>query len=155
MNRIRTRLASAALLLCAASLPAWAASSASSSASESVSASSDSASASLRKSSNSSSGTKEIANGDYRIVDVAAADGRPGAVRLTLQALATPGIEGEILLTVPAQTLADARLGTGQIVTAQQRAYGVAFAAANTQQAFFLALSDEWVSDLPSKAVTL
>lgn len=151
----RTRLACAALLLCAAALPALAASSASSSASESVSASSDSASNSLKKSSNSSSGTKEIANGDYRIVDVAAVAERPGAVRLTLQALATPGLEGEIQLTVPQQTLAEAHLGTGHIVTAQQRPYGVEFAAAATKQAFFLALSDEWMSDLPSKAITL
>lgn len=155
MNLTRTRLALAALLLGAAALPAMAASSAASSASESVSASSDSASNSVKKSSNSSSGTKEIANGDYRIVNVAAADERPGAVRLTLQALATPGLEGEIQLIVPAQTLADARLGAGHIVTAQQRAYGVEFAAAATKQAFFLALSDEWMSDLPSKAITL
>jgi hypothetical protein len=155
MNRTRTRLALAALLLSAAALPAMAASSASSSVSDSVSTSSDSASNSVKKSSNSSSGTKEIANGDYRIVDVAAVTERPGAVRLTLQALATPGIEGEIQLTLPLQALADAKLGAGHIVTAQQRAYGVEFAAAATQQAFFLALSDEWMSDLPSKAITL
>lgn len=154
-SRARTCLACAVLLLSAAALPALAASSAASSASESVSTSSDSASASLKKSSNSSSGTKEIANGDYRIIDVAAVAERPDAVRLTLQALATPGLEGEIQLIVPQQTLADSHLAAGHIVTAQQRAYGVEFAAAATKQAFFLALSDEWMSDLPSKAVTL
>ena len=154
-HRARTALASAILLLSAAALPAWAASSAASSASDSVSASSDSASNSVKKSSNSSSGTKEIANGDYRIPDGAAVAGRPGAVRLTRQALATPGLEGEIQLIVPQQTLADSHLAAGHIVTAQQRAYGVEFAAAANQQAFFLALSDEWMSDLPSKAVTL
>lgn len=154
-HRARTSLAAAALLLSAVTLPALAASSAASSASDSVSASSDSASASLKKSSNSSSGTKEIANGDYRIIDVAAVAERPGSVRLTLQALATPGLEGEIQLIVPQQTLAESHLGAGHIVTAQQRAYGVEFAAAATQQAFFLALSDEWMSDLPSKAVSL
>ena len=89
-HRARTCLASAVLLLSAVALPALAASSAASSASDSVSASSDSASNSVKKSSNSSSGTKEIANGDYRITDVAAVAERPGAVRLTLQALATP-----------------------------------------------------------------
>lgn len=154
MTRTRTCLASA-VLLCATALPALAASSASSSVSDSVSTSSDSASNSLKKSSNSSSGTKEIANGDYRIIDVAAVAGHPGAARLTLQALATPGIEGEIQLTVPWQTLVDNHLDAGHIVTARQRAYGVAFAVAATRQAFFLALNDEWVSDLPSKAVTL
>jgi hypothetical protein len=154
-HRARTCLACTVLLLCAAGLPAWAASSASSAVSDSVSAVSDSASNSLKKSSNSSSGTHDVADGDYRIVDVALAEDRPGAVRLTLQALATPGIEGEIQLVVPRQTLADAGLGAGRIVTAQQRSYGVEFAVAETRQAFFLALSDAWVNDLPARAVSL
>jgi hypothetical protein len=153
MTRIPTHLAVAALLLGAAALPALAESSIASSASDSVSASSDSASGSLRRSSNSSSDTKQIANGDYKIIDVAAVAERPGTLRLTLQALATPGIEGEVMLYVPQVTVAQAQLATGITVHAQQRPYGVEFAAAQTP--FFLVLSDAWMKDLPSQPVVL
>ena len=151
--RIPQCLATLALLVGAAALPALAGSSASSASSEGSSASVGSISTSFEKSSQSSSGDKKTAAGDYRIVEMADAAARPDAVRLRLQAAA--GNLAEFFLYVPRETVAAGRLAPGQWVTARDRAYGTEFARADTKQAFFLVLDDAWYQELATRAVTL
>ena len=143
----------AALLFGGAALPALAESSASSAVSDSVSTSLGSLSNSVGKSSDSSRG-KNVVQGDYRVIEMAAADGR-GVVRVKLQALADAGVAGELELTLPREAAERGHLGTGAIVTASTRPYGVEFAAGAPREAFFLALHDEWYRELNSKPVLL
>ena len=152
MTRLTPFVASLALLVGAAALPAMAGSSASSASSEGSSASVGSLSTSVEKSSASSSGDKKVAAGDYRIIELADAAARPGVVRLRLQAA---GSEDEFFLYVPHETVAQGRLATGQVVTARERSYGLEFARTETRQAFFLVLKDEWYQELQTRAVTL
>lgn len=156
MTRLTPSLASltlGALLLCAATSPALAGSSASSASSEGSSASFGSLSTSVEKSSNSSSGDKKVAAGDYRIIDMAEAAARPGVMRLRLQAAGGPS--DEFFLFVPQEAVADGRLAAGQLVTARERSYGLEFARTETRQPFFLVLKDEWYQELQTRAVTL
>ena len=74
---------------CCAAAPALAldlTSSTASSASSAGSASVGSVSDSLRSSSQSSAGPRQMADGPYRVIEMAEVAGRPGEVRLTLQA---------------------------------------------------------------------
>ena len=137
----------------AAAGPALAASSTSSAASDGSSASVGSLSTSIEKSSNSSSKGDKVAEGDYRIIEVAAAEQQPGKMRLTLRAL-TP-TDGEFVLTLPQTAVQQGRLATGVVVTARAHAYGLQFAAGVPREAFFLVLRDEWYPELQTKAVTL
>lgn len=153
MNRLSTLVASLTLILDAAALPAWAGSSASSASSEGSSASVGSLSTSVEKSSNSSSKDDKVAAGDYRIIEVADAAARPGVLRLRLQA--TADAAEEFFLYVPRATVEQGQLGTGQLITASTRDYGVEFAHTATQQAFFLVLKDAWYQELQTRPVTL
>ena len=132
--------------------PALAASSASSASSDGSSASVGSLSTSIEKSSNSSKADK-VAEGEYRITQVAAADKQPGKMRLTLRAL-NPA-DGEFVLTLPQQAVQQGRLAVGGMVTARAHAYGVQFAAGAPREAFFLVLQDAWYEELRTRAVTL
>ena len=145
------------LLVGAAALPAGAGSLVTSSAAGGSSASSaaSSASESSKDSSTSSSTNKRVAEGPYKIVDMVAVADRPGTVRLRLQALADAGPGGEFLLDLPEQTAGQSRLAAGQTVTARQRPYGTAFAHADTDQAFFLVLTDGWSRELAANPVLL
>jgi hypothetical protein len=143
-----------ALALLANSAVCLAASSAASSASESLATSVGSISGSFETSSNSSTGNK-TAQGDYRVVDVADAPQRPGVQRLALQSLDTEGAEGELVLYLPQQTVAQAQLAAGQVVTAKPRPYGVEFALRDTQEAFYLVLQDAWYRELHTQPVVL
>ncbi len=146
-----------ALLVGAAALPAGAGSLVTSSAAGGSSASSaaSSASESSKDSSTSSSTNKRVAEGPYKIVERVAMADRPGTVRLRLQALADAGPGGELLLDLPEQTADQSRLAAGQTVTARQRPYGTAFAHADTDQAFFLLLTDGWSRELAANPVLL
>lgn len=156
MTRFNTTLtAIAAMLLSASALPVWADSSVASSASESVSTSVGSVSTSIKKSSGSSSDDKKVAAGDYQVMAVAVLADAPGMVRLELQALAADGLVNAFTLDLPQQAFDSSRLSLGQVVTARDRAYGTEFVSANTKQAFFLALDDHWLKELPSRAVVL
>lgn len=154
MKFVRCYLAPAALLLMAgAAVPALAASSAASSASDSLSTSVGSVSDSFRGSSESSTQPNRTADGDYRVVDVAAVDDRPDMLQLTLQPATG---EGEAFALVLPQKAAEAGgVAAGQVVRAQNRPYGVEFARADTRQAFFLVLEDDWYRELASNPVTL
>jgi hypothetical protein len=159
LKQLTPRLAAIALLLGASALPALAASSTSSAASDGVSASVGSLSGSVEQSSASSAGDKKVADGDYRIIDVAAAADRPGMVRMKLQALATePGkrsADGELILVLP-QTAFDAgQLAQGGVITARSKPYGTEFADAQTRQTFFLVLADDWFKELHTTPVVL
>lgn len=157
MPLIRPSLALVPLLLAASALPAQAGSLVGSSAAGGSSASSaaSSASESSKSSSNSSSADKPTAEGPYRIIDVAAVPGRPDLVRLRLQALADAGPDGEFLLDLPRPTFAHSRLAPGETVTARRRPYGLEFADAGSNKAFFLLLSDDWARELASNPVLL
>jgi hypothetical protein len=143
---------SAAALLALAGLPAHAASSASSASSEGSSASSGSVSDSFGSSSDSSKGDKKVAEGDYKIVQVAAAE-QPGKLRLTLQG--TAGAEGTFVLVVPETTVQQAALALGDTVSARARTYGWEFAAAATQQPFFLVVHDAQKREFATRKITL
>lgn len=121
-----------------------------SSASSAGSASSGSVSDSISGSSKSSSGDdKKVAAGQYRVIDVAEAPGKPGAARLTLR-----GEQGnQFFLDLPQAALAERALPAGSLVQVSERAYGYEFAYADTRQAFFLALHDAWQRELRSHAI--
>lgn len=155
MTRFKPLLAGLAWLAAAAAQPALASGSASSASSEGSSASVGSLSTSIETSSNASSKGDKVAQGDYRIVDVAAAPERPGTVRVTLQALAGPAHGGSLTLYLPLETASDAGLATGGVVSARERPYGLEFAQGEPRQAFFLVLRDEWYQELRTRPVTL
>jgi len=146
-----TRLAFFALLFAVAAVPCRAESFASS-ASSAGSASSGSVSDSFEGSSDASS-NKKVAEGDYRIIDVAHAP-RPGMLRLRLQATAG-GKADEFFLNLPQQAFAEHGLAAGDVVSARHRPYGLEFARSDTRTAFFLVLADDWHRELGSNAVAL
>ncbi|MBC7481891.1 MAG: hypothetical protein H7337_08345 [Rhizobacter sp.] len=154
-NPCLASLAAAAFSLCLAALPAWAASSATSSASDSSATSVGSSSGSVEKSSAGSSKATGVAQGDYKIIEFAAAPQRPGTLRIKLQALADPGVDGEIFLTLPQQAFEQGALALGDTVTARPRPYGTEFASGLTGHAFFLVLTDTWYRELQSNPVVL
>ena len=153
MSRLQQVLISFVFMAGLAAGPALAASSASSASSEGSSASVGSLSTSIEKSSKSSSKDDKVADGDYRIIEVAAAEQQPGKVRLTLRAV-NPA-DGEFYLYVPQETAQQAGLAQGGVVSARQQAYGVQFAAGAPREPFFLVLRDGWYQELQTKVVTL
>lgn len=153
----------ALVLACAgAASQAQAASSASSAVSDSVGASVGGLSGSLTTSSNSSS-TRDVAQGEYRIVHIATASARPDQLQLTLQRVVPgeastdqPTIAADtLLLTLPQAAFASSGLGVGQHVAATPRSYGIEFARASDKQAFFLVLEDHWLKELATRPVAL
>jgi len=152
MNRLQHTLIALATRGSLAAGPAWAASSASSASSDGSSASVGSSSTSIEKSSASSTKDDKVAAGDYRIVEMAAAERQPGKLRLTLRAV--DGAE-QFVLVLPQEAAEQGRLAQGAVVTAKTRDYGVEFAAAATREAFFLVLRDDWYQELRTRPVTL
>jgi len=149
------RIAALALLLAAAAAPALADSSTSSLVSDSASTSVGASSASIGRSSNSSSKDREVAEGRYRVIEMAEAPARPGHLRLKLQPEDPAARGGEFFLTLPRQAAELARIEPGQVITARPRAYGVAFAHSETMQDFFLVLADDWARQLKTRVVRL
>jgi len=149
-----TRLTCIALLCAATATPCLAESSASS-ASSAGSASLGSVSDSIGGSSKSSSGETKVAGGDYRVIEIAELADRPGMLRLKLQAAASQGEEGEVLLTLPRQALAQRSLDVGAIVSVHHRPYGLEFAHAEPREAFFLVLADDWHRELDPHPLAL
>ncbi len=128
-----------------------------SSASSAGSAASGSLSDSVQGSSNSSTGEQRVAEGDYRVIEVAEVAQRPQFVRLRLEALARDGDAAPAWFTLdlPRETLVAEGLGAGHLVSARHRPYGLEFAHARTKQAFFLALADDWQRELAPRAIGL
>ncbi|RDS87735.1 hypothetical protein [Pseudomonas fluorescens] len=121
-----------------------------SSASSAGSASSGSVSDSLSGSSDSSEEDKKISDGNYKISDVAQAPGRAGILRVKMQAEASQEL---IVLDLPASVIDKQGLGRGDIIRAEQRVYGYEFARADTREAFFLVLADDWHGELAPRPV--
>ncbi|MBB3196843.1 hypothetical protein [Roseateles terrae] len=140
-----TSLATAALLAAAAT--AVQAESFVSSASSAGSESSGSVSDSIGASSNSSKkDDRKVGQGRYRVVEVAAAEGRPGMMQVALAA--DEGVSPDAMQTfnlyVPAQALAQQPLAAGQRVRVKERDYGLEFSDDASQRPFFLVLEDGW-----------
>lgn len=136
---------------------AWAESFASS-ASSAGSASIGSLSDSVQASSRSVSGDRQVAEGEYRVIEVADLADRPELLRLKLQleAAASPAEAAtELTLTLPRQALATRALAVGDRVHARHRPYGIEFAhagaTAQQREAFFLALADDWKRELDAR----
>ena len=124
-----------------------------SSASSAGSASVGSLSDSVRDSSHSS--THKVAEGDYRIVDIAAAE-RPDTLRLKMQPVAQERDDAAVIyLDVPRPALGDRAAAAGDVVAVRQRPYGYEFAWADTRVAFFLVLSADWRRDLDPRPLQL
>ena len=155
MNKNVLPFACAALLCGLAAAPACAESSIASSASESIATSIGSVSTSIQKSSDSSSKNDRVAQGDYRVIEMAEVADKPDLLRLRLQADAGGAGREDFFLLLPRQAAEQGRLAAGKTVTAQHRPYGVEFAAADTRQAFFLVLDDAWHRELQSRPVVL
>lgn len=96
-----------------------------SSASSAGSASVGSLSTSIRGCSHSCSRDTPVANGDYRIVEIAVVAEHPSMRRLKLQATAPRGQQGELFLDLPQRTLARAGLAPRDIVSMRHRPYGL------------------------------
>lgn len=152
MSFIPLRLALPALLWVAAAAPLRAESLASS-ASVAGSASLGSASDSVQGSSDSSRNDRR-AEGDYRVIEVAEPSDRAGMLRLRLRPTDPVGERDELLLTLPQQALARRALVAGDVVSVHRRPYGMEFARADTREAFFLVLADEWHRELDPRPVT-
>jgi hypothetical protein len=120
--------------------------------SDSISASIEGVSDSISGSSKSSAKTVKMAQGDYKIVAIAQADGMPGKQRLTLQA--ANGNQGENLYMYLANAeFQQAHLSNGQLVTASRRPYGLAFAKSGSKEPFAVVLMADWLKDVPSNEV--
>lgn len=145
------RLMLSATLSATMVLPVLAASSLASTSSEGSSASVGSLSDSIQGSSNSSAGTK-VAEGPYRVIDVAMAPDAAGRMQVRLAA-----VRGEqtFVLLLPETTAAQAQLAAGDIVQVRERGYGLQFARADAREPFFLVLEDARWRELQSRPVTL
>ncbi len=153
---IRPLVLSACCLLAAPSFAESLATSASSAASSAASA----GSASLRGSSESIQGSSgssgnetrtTVVDGDYRVAAIDPIEGAGGMLRLTVTPLpATTGGRG-FQLDLPARALGDRQLIAGDLISAQQRPYGIEFARAVNREAFFLVLADDWNRDLETR----
>lgn len=82
---------------------------------------------------------------DYVVMDVTPSPDRVEGVRLRLREV---GAGGVLQLDLPVVVSDRARLEVGDRVRAKPRVYGFEFANADTGEAFFLALSDEWLREL-------
>ncbi|WP_418318350.1 hypothetical protein [Piscinibacter sakaiensis] len=133
-------------------------SSAASSASDSITASVGRLSGSVQASSNSSSGDRRVAEGDYRLIEIAEDTGRPDMLRLALAPLQDGAAGGAepFVLTVPRETVGRTpELVAGTTVHVAERPYGFEFAQGKPRQAFFLALHDDWYRELRTTPVGL
>jgi hypothetical protein len=149
------RLACLALLGTTLAAPARAESFASS-ASSAGSASLGSLSDSIGNSSRASSPDNRTADGDYRVIEVAELAEKPGMLQLTLQAVQDPA--REFTLKLPREALGRNGMAVGAVVHARNRPYGLEFARLNdaqTREAFFLVLADDWHKELDSRRVAL
>lgn len=148
-----TRIAALALL--ASLLPAaHAASSAASSASDSVTTSVGSVSASFQRSSDSSTNNK-VADGEYKVIEMAAVPDEAGKVRMKLQAMAPTTGDKEFVLLLPQEAVERGHVRVGGVITARTHDYGYEFASLNDDKPFFLVLADEWFKELKSRPVAL
>jgi len=154
MTRLFPVRAACLVLMCSLTVPLCLAESFTSSASSAGSASSGSVSESIKGSSGSSNRDKQVADGQYRVIEVVELPDRPTMTRLKLRTT-EPGADSEFFLDLPCQAVGDRPLGAGDLVQARQRPYGFEFARDDTREAFFLVLTDDWHRELDPHVVTL
>ena len=155
MRHLKKSLATLALLAGVVPLTCLAESSVTSVVSDSLSRSSGSISDSITGSSHASSPDNKQAQGDYKVIDVADVDGRPGMVELHLQAVAAGAAVPEMYLRLPREAADQGHAVRDAVVTALQRPYGIEFAATQPRAAFFLALADDVARDMKMAPVAL
>ncbi len=139
-----------ALVLALAAAGAQASSTAASSASDSIGTSVGALSHSFNRSSDSSS-RQTVAQGDYKVIQVAQAAN--GEREVQLQAVPGTGAVGGFQLRVSDAVADQGGLVPGQVVRAEPRPYGVQFARTDTRRAFLLLLEDDWFRELQSVAI--
>jgi hypothetical protein len=154
MKFAKSVFSASVLVLCIVALPAMATSSAASSAAEGVNSSVGSLSNSVSGSSKSSQNTP-VAAGEYQLIQVAAAPGRPGFTQLTLRAAKAQDATNDVVLSLPQKAFDNSGLSKGDTVAAREHAYGVEFANAQTRAAFFLVMNDASYRELASHPVVL
>lgn len=110
---------------------------------------------SISKSSEQSSKTvAKVAEGDYKVIAVAQADAEhPGRARVTL-ADAGNGQAAVFNLYVPQADMRRSDVRVGDVVQAQRRAYGLAFARKDGGQPFALVLDARWNGELQPRQVS-
>lgn len=150
----RIALSLAAVLSTCLAMPTHASSTASSAASDSATSSAGSTSDSVTGSSTSSKNVV-TAQGDYTVVEVAAVEGKPGMVRLALQAAPEPDAGRDFALLLPRSAVENNGVAIGQRVSARQQSYGVELTGGPEQKTFFLVLKDELRNELRSVPVSL
>jgi hypothetical protein len=94
-----------------------------------------------------------VAQGQYTILEMTALAQQPDTVRLRLQSVADAS---EFFLLLPRAATERAQLAAGQVVSAEQRPYGLAFATVDATAGhtpFFLVLDDEWFRELESRPI--
>jgi hypothetical protein len=121
--------------------------------SDSVSASLTESSGSISDSSRSSRRAVANAAGDYKVIEMADAADHPGQQRVQLQSVDTakPGL----YLYLAKAELDQAHLQPGQLVTAQERSYGLAFTRQGGNDAFAVVLDEDARKELAPNPVTL
>lgn len=144
-------------LPCLAESLTTSASSAGASASSAGSVSLRGSSDSIKSSSNSSSGKDEnkVADGDYRVTEVAALADQPQMLRLTLRPAVGDAQAAAFTLDLPRRALGERPLAAGDVVSARNRPYGLEFARAQgAAEPFFLVVADDWERDLQTRVLT-
>lgn len=154
MKFVKSVFSALVLAMGLAASPAMATSSAASSAAQSVNQSVGSLSNSVSGSSKSSQNTP-VAAGDYQLIQVAAAPGRPGFMQMTLRAARAQTGADDVALTLPQKAFEVSGLAQGDTVAARERAYGTEFANAQTRAAFFLVMTDAAYRELATHPVAL
>lgn len=126
------------------------ASSIASSAADAGSSASDSASSTLNASSDSSTNNDKVAEGNYRITDIAQIPNKPTHTRISLRSEET---QQTLTLDLPTTTWQQQKLHLGDNIQAKTQAYGLEFARPEQSAPFFLVLHDQWYSELHSRPV--
>jgi hypothetical protein len=127
-------------------------SSAASAASQSV----GSVSTSLQGSSNSSSGGRTVAEGEYEVTNVASVHDKAGMLSLRLRAATAAGDtrdDGAFTLVLPQAALGERGIANGETVRVRHRPYGYEFARASNREPFFLVLADAWMRELDARPI--
>ena len=152
-----------ALTLGAWSPVAWAASSASWASSEGASASVGSLSASVQSVSDSSTRSGRVAQGLYRVIALAPQPGGAGLWAMRLERVASrdtsPPADRDadaiLQLVLPTRTVQAASIAAGDPIHVRELPQGFEFAHGEPPRAFFLALREEGLGELRTRALAL
>ncbi|KAF7598849.1 MAG: hypothetical protein CGU28_09650 [Candidatus Dactylopiibacterium carminicum] len=122
--------------------------------SDSISTSVGSLSDSISGISHSVKGAVALNEGEYHVVEVAQADA-DDKVRLTLQPVGNDDPEAGLYLQVRTAAVTAAGVRQGDVISAQERPYGIAMYGAAADVPFVLLLADAWRDRIDARPVTL